>query len=79
VVRCGSAESSGAGGLRRGPGVLLPSVYDASGSQAGWRRAERTGLLSDPGLLPLGEAAAEEADSEDHVVLPRVSGYQRSP
>lgn len=40
----------------------------------GWQLAERTGILSDPGLLSLGEAAAEEADSEDHVMLPGVSG-----
>lgn len=47
--------------------------------RAGWQFAKRTGVLSDPGLLSLGEAAAEEADSEDHVMLPGVSGYQRSP
>lgn len=32
-------------------------------------------MFSDPGLLSVGEEAAEEADSEDHVVLPRVSGH----
>lgn len=31
--------------------------------------------LFDPHLLSAGEETAEEADSEDHVVLPRISGY----
>lgn len=55
--------------------VLFSSVSKQTFPQAGWQLAECTDVLSDPDLLFLGEAAAEEADSEDHVVFHRVSGY----
>lgn len=72
VVRCWFTVCSGANEVYRSLwGTVLLSIQS-------WQEAGsllRVQTLCDPNLLCLGEEAAEEADSEDHVVLPGVSGY----
>lgn len=55
--------------------MLYSSVYRVDHSWVVCRSAVYISTLFDPDLLSAGEETAEEADSEDHVVLPRVSGY----
>lgn len=62
--------------MQRPMGCCFPLCTKLTIPQVGWWLAESAGVLSDPGLHSLGEAVAEEADSEDHVMLSRVSGYQ---
>lgn len=51
-------------------GCCFPLCTKLAIPQVGWQLAECAGVLSDPGLLSVGETAAEEADSEDHVMFP---------
>lgn len=51
-------------------GCCFPLCTKLAIPQIGWQLGECAGMLSNLGLLSVGETAAEEADSEDHVMFP---------